>query len=245
MSERRFPTPQPITVEVTVAAGDVQVATTDDDESTVMLDGPPKLTETIRVELVGDRLVVQQRRRSGLGIFERFDGPLSVRVTTPHGSRAVVATASADATLEGTFGGVQMKSASGSMLVTGRIDGDASVETVSGNARLPQVGGAVTARSVSGDLAVESVDGAVSVKSVSGDVAVGSVREGTATVQSVSGGVDLGIAAGTRIEIDAASASGALTSEIPLSDAPGDETGPKLVIRGRTVSGAFRVFRAA
>ena len=138
-----------------------------------------------------------------------------------------------------------MKSASGGLTATGRVDGDARVETVSGDVRLPQVAGSLTARSVSGDVAADSVEGSVSTKSVSGNVQVGSLREGTTTIQSVSGAVDLGIAPGTSIDIDAASASGHLSSEIPLSDAPSGDPGPTVVIRGQTVSGRFRLFRAA
>ncbi len=245
MSEQRFSTPHPVAVEVKLASGDIHVATSDADESTVTLEGSAKLVETVRVELVGDRLIIQQRRKARTGIFERFDGPLSVSVIVPHRSRIEAITAASDSTLEGTFAGLKVKSASGDLLVTGKIEGDANVETVSGSVRLPHVGGAVTARSVSGELAIDSVEGTMFARSVSGDIGVGSVRQGTATVQSVSGEVDLGIAAGTNIDLDAASASGELTSEIPLSPAPVADGGPTVIVRGRTVSGDFRVFRAA
>jgi hypothetical protein len=245
MSEQRFPTPNPITVELKVPNGDIHVATTDGEESTVTLDGPPELVETFRVQLVGNKLVIEPKRKSLFGIFGRFDGSLKLQVTAPHGSRVGVVTAAADSSLEGTFGSVQIKSASGSLAVAGRIEGDATVETVSGDARLPHVTGSLTARSVSADVAAEAIDGSATVKSVSGNLRVGSLREGNTTVQSVSGEVDLGIAEGTSIDVDAVSASGVTTSEIPLSPARGDDAGPTVVIRGRTVSGHFHLFRAA
>jgi hypothetical protein len=245
MSEQHFATPRAVRLEVTIAAGQIQVATVDGDDSTVTLEGSQKLIDATKAELVGDRLIVQQRRSGLSSFFGRFGESFKARVHVPHGSRVEVVTASADSTLDGSFGALDLKSASGDFVVTGELTGDVSVKTVSGNLRLPRVAGDLIVQTVSGDVATESVDGAVTAKSVSGSVQVESLRDGNVDVQSVSGDVDLGIASGTNVDVDAGTASGHLSSEMPLSDAPGREPGPTVVIRGNTVSGDFRLFRAA
>jgi hypothetical protein len=240
-----FATPRPVRLEVELVVADVDVATVDGGESTVTLEGSQELVDATKVELVGDRLIVEPHRRTLTRLFSRFDGSLQVRARVPHHSRVEIVTASGDAMLDGTFDGLEAKSASGDIRVRGEIDGNASAQSVSGDVRLSRVAGDVTVRTVSGDVAAESVDGSLSVKSVSGDVHVDSVREGKVSVRSVSGDVELGIARGTSLDVDAGSASGELSSEVPLSDAPGDDAGPTVVLRGNTVSGDFRVFRAA
>jgi hypothetical protein len=242
---QRYTPPPPVRLELKVPVADVDVATVDGDESTVTLEGSPQLINATKVELVGDRLVVAQQRKTFTSFFSRFDGSLHVHAQVPHHSCVELVTASGSASLDGTFDGLELTSSSGDVRVTGELDGDASAKTVSGNVRLSRVVGNVTVRTVSGDLAAESVDGSVSVKSVSGDVRVQSLREGKVTIQNVSGDVALGIAPGTSIDVDAGSASGELSSEVPLSDTPGDDAGPTVVVRGNTVSGNFRVFRAA
>jgi DUF4097 and DUF4098 domain-containing protein YvlB len=245
MAEQHFTTPHAVRLHVKLGAGAVQVTTVDGDQSTVRLEGSPKLLDSTSMQLVGDRLLVEQRRKSLTGWLGRWQEPLHVHAEVPHRSHVEITTASADATLDGELAGLAMSSASGGVVVVGEIDGDAEVRTVSGDARLPRVAGNLSFQSVSGDVEAESVGGSALAKSVSGDVRVGSLREGKADVQSVSGNVALGIASGTNIDVDAASASGALSSEVPLSDTErSDRSGPKLVIRSNTVSGDLRVFRA-
>ena len=245
MPEHRFETPGPIRLEVKVAAGEVDVATVDDTQSTVTLEGGPRIVESINVRLTGDRLLIEERRKGLMGIFSGIGEPLHVTARVPHGSSVDVATASSDLQLDGTFGGLELKSASGDVRLIGELEGDADVKTASGHIRLPRVGGNLSVKTVSGNIAADAVDGSVSVKSVSADLSVGSLHAGEVDVHSVSGDVTLGIAPGSCVDVDAGSASGDLSSEIPLSaDAPGDQDGPTVVIRVNTVSGDLRLRRA-
>jgi DUF4097 and DUF4098 domain-containing protein YvlB len=252
MAEHRFNTPEPIDIEVKIPAGDIEIETVDGTESVVILEGPDKVLEHTTVELQGRRLVVEYRGKRGLGIsisigdFGWGNGKLRVRASVPHDSSATLMNAAGDMALHGRFAALDTKTASGDLVVAGDIEGNADLKTVSGDVHLQNVGGELNVKSVSGDLRANTVGGSVSVKSVSGDVRVESVQAGTVTVQSVSGDIELGIASGANLDVDAGSVSGDLTSEVPLGSEPatgGD--GPTVVVRGRTVSGDFKVFRAA
>lgn len=245
MSVQEFTTPSPVRLEIKLAAADVRIRAEDGEQSRVHLDGPERLLDSVHTELVGDRLLIEQRRKSWAGWFGPSRGELRVEVSVPTSSRVKVFSASADVALEGVFSELQTKTASGDLTLSGRLEGDALIETVSGDARLSRVAGDLTVHTVSGDATADAVEGSVSAKSVSGDVRVGSLRDGRVSVQSVSGDVALGIATGSTIDVDAGSTSGTVSSEIPLAESGEAQGGPTVVVRGNTVSGDFRVFRAA
>jgi DUF4097 and DUF4098 domain-containing protein YvlB len=251
MAVHTFQTPQPVELEIKIPAGDIEVETIDGTESTIELIGSDRLIEQTEVVQSGRTISVEYKKRFGLrieiGDLTWGTGTLRVRARVPHGSDAVLSTAAADMELRGTFASLETKSAAGDLVLDGNVDGNAGVKTVSGDVRLRVVGGDLTAQSVSGDLTATSVGGDVSAKSVSGDVRIESTREGHVTVQSVSGDIEVGVAAGTNLDVDAGSVSGDLSSEVPLGSDVGniDGDGPTLVVRGKTVSGDFKVFRAA
>jgi DUF4097 and DUF4098 domain-containing protein YvlB len=252
MGEHRFHTPEPVELEVKIPAGDIVVETVDGDESSVFVEGSERLVEQTIVEQRGNRIVVEFRGQKGFGITIDIAGwrfgneKLRVHARVPHSSRADLSSASADAHLSGQLSALDAKTASGDLTVAAEISGDAAVKTVSGDVRLQGlVHGDVQAQTVSGDVHVSRVGGSVTTKSVSGDVRIESVREGKATLQSVSGDIVLGVEPGTTLDVDANSISGDLDSAVPLGSEGGfEEGGPTLVVRGKTVSGDFRIVRA-
>ena len=251
MPEQRFHTPEPVQLEVAVPAGAIEVVTVDGEESVVAIEGSDRLVEHTNVELHGRTLrVVYEAKKLGLlasfGDFTFGNGRLEVRVQVPHRSDVDFKTASADMKVRGRLCSLTTKTVSGDLSVEGEVEREFTVKTTSGDVRVARVGGDLTVQSVSGDVAAQAVGGSVEVKSVSGDVRVDSVREGRVLVQSVSGDIDVGVEPGTNLDVDAGSVSGDLASEVPLGAEPGSGLGegPTLVVRGKTVSGDFKVRRA-
>ncbi|HVA31422.1 MAG TPA: DUF4097 family beta strand repeat-containing protein [Gaiellaceae bacterium] len=254
MAEHTFHTPAPVELQVRIPTGEIEVETIDGDESSVSVSGNEKLVEQTRVELDGNKLVVELRGRKPLGITISIGdfsfgngGGLVVKARIPHASAARLATAAADMNLRGRYERLDVNSASGDLRLSGEVERDAVLKTVSGDVRIDRVGGDLRVNSVSGDVAVASVGGSIESRTVSGDVRFDVVREGTVTVQSVSGDIELGVAPGTNLDVDAGSVSGDLSSEVPLGSEPhgANADGPTVVLRGKTVSGDVKVFRAA
>ena len=252
MAEHRFHTPLPVTLEVNIPSGGVAVHTVDGEESTIVVDGDERLVEQTEVRQHGDRVSVSFRGKRpfgfsiAIGDLSIGDRHLEVRATVPHGAAGTFATASADVKVEGRLRDLDLKTASGDLRVRGEVERDATVKTVSGDARLDRVGGDLKVQSVSGDVSAGWIGGSVETKTVSGDVRFDSLREGDASFTSVSGDVEIGIAQGSFLDVDAGSVSGDLSSEVPLASDPGEGPGdgPTVVLRGKTVSGDVKVFRA-
>jgi len=250
--ERSFHTPDAPELEVKIPVGDIDIETIDGEESHILVEGSEKMIELTEVRQEGRRVVVELRGKKPFGITISIgdvsfgNSRLRVRARIPHAAALEVATASADTKVRGRLRELEAKSASGDLNVRGEIEGDATVKTVSGDATIDRVHGALDFTSVSGDVTVREVGRDVEGRSVSGDVRIESTRQGRVNVQSVSGDVEIGVQHGTNLDVDAGSVSGDLRSDIPLGSDPDSAAGegPTLVVRGKTVSGDFRVFRA-
>jgi len=257
MLQETFHTPLPLELEVGIPSGDIEVETAEGEESNITVDGDDRLLEEVEIRQDGNRLVVAFRGKAKFGFSLSplslvFGSELRVRATVPHGAGIKVKTASADTRLDGHFGQVGVNSVSGDLRVRGEIAGNASIKTVSGDADLDRVDGDMSAQTVSGDLRIGPVAGSADTKTVSGDIRFQSVTAGDVRFTSVSGDVEIGIAHGSAVDVDAGSTSGDLSSEVPLASEPqpgdiageGDPGPPTVVLRGRTVSGDVKVFRA-
>ena len=252
MLEHTFHTPLPLELEVGIPSGDIEVETTEGEESNITVDGDERLLEEVEIRHDGDRLVVAYRGKGKFGFSLSplslvFGSELRVRATVPHSAGVKIKTASADAKLDGRFGPLGVNSVSGDVRLRGEVDGPTNLKTVSGDADLDRVEGDLSAHTVSGDLRIGPVTGSTDLKTVSGDIRLQSVVAGDVRFTSVSGDIEIGIAQGSAVDVDAGSTSGDLSSEVPLASEPlpGEgESAPTVVLRGRTVSGDVKVFRA-
>src|SRR5581483_3325916 len=243
MLDHNFHTPLPLALEVSIPSGDIEIETVDGEETHLTVSGNEELIEEVEVRQDGNRVVVTMRSRKKMGFAFNIgslvwgnDG-LRVTATVPHGADVKVKTASADTTVEGRAGKLDVSSASGDVRARGTVD-NVNVKTVSGDVDVERVGGDLFVQSVSGDVRSGPVGGSVDTKSVSGDIRLEGVSAGDVRFTSVSGDIEIGVAAGSLLDVDAGSTSGDLSSEVPLGSEPG-EGGD-----GPTVSGDVRVFRA-
>jgi DUF4097 and DUF4098 domain-containing protein YvlB len=250
MLEHTFQMPQPAMLEVSIASGDIDVKTDATDEAYVSVDGDERLLEHVEVHCNGNRVAITLREKAkfGFSIGSFFgNGGLRVEVRVPHASSVKVKTASADTELEGHFGALELNSVSGEVRMQGELADNATIKTVSGDVELERVDGDLSVQCVSGDVRARAIAGSVDTKSVSGDIRLDALVSGNVRFTSVSGDIEIGIAAGSVVDVDAGSTSGDLTSEVPLASEPPSGEGaaaPTVVLRGRTVSGDVRVFRA-
>jgi DUF4097 and DUF4098 domain-containing protein YvlB len=235
---------------VTIPSGDIDVETVGGEETSLTVDGDERLLEHVDVRHDGNRVTVELRKKINISfsLGSLFgDGGLRVNARVPHGASVRVKTASADTELTGQFEAVDVQTVSGDVRARGDIAEAATVKAVSGDVDLERVHGEVSVQTVSGDVRARSIAGSADAKSVSGDIRLEALTAGDIRFNSVSGDIEIGIAPGSILDVDAGSTSGDLSSEVPLaSERPqGEEAAaPTIVLRGRTVSGDVRVFRA-
>lgn len=244
-----FPTPEPITLDLQVDRGTVDVVASDAAETTA--DISSRDADVYRVELDGGRLRIEPVRRF-------LHSPrVHVTVHLPTGSRLEIATASASVEVRGVIAEAKVSSASGSITVdevVGSVElgtasgsarvrtagGDVTFQSASGSLKVERVGGGCTARTASGSITIGRADGDIDAKSVSGAVRVGEAHTGTVELRSTSGSVGVGVRRGTLVWLDVASVSGRVVSELTGEAAPGVGES-SLDLHAHSVSGSIQI----
>jgi hypothetical protein len=260
-----FPASGPITVDVRLAAGSVDLHAEPRESALVEIepyDGTEPGHETAartRVDFSGDTLVIAAPEASGWLL--RRSPRLRVTARVPTGSTGRLRVATADVTCHGEWSQVKLASAAGDVYVE-QATGDLTVSTASGDVRAVQVGGRLTVKAASGDVSAQQVTGPVDVKTASGDVQVDDAgsdvsvttasgnativvaRHGTLRTTTVAGDVSVGVVSGTGVWLDLNTLSGKTRSDLTVTG--GGEAGPAghdLTIHARTVSGNIDVHR--
>jgi DUF4097 and DUF4098 domain-containing protein YvlB len=262
MRRETFETPGPLTLDIRVPSGEIELEAVDGTETVVELSAAPELEDEARIELRpkrdGHELSVVIEKKFG---FFRGRDEVRVRVSAPAGADVEVSTASADTDARGEFGKVDVNTASGDVSFE-RATGDVAVNSASGDLAMEEIGGGLTVntasgdvdlgrlagegkiRSASGDVQLKEADSSLKVQTASGDVQVESIQEGDVVLQTASGDIEVGIKKGSKLWIDAKSMSGETRSELEIADAPPDGDGPMVELRATAMSGDITVTRA-
>ncbi len=173
---------------------------------------------------------------SGDVSIERIDADLRVR------------TASGDVIVAAVSGEASIHTASGDVR-GGTIEGDGEIKTASGDVRVEAAGGGLMVQTASGDVSTGHLAAGCLVKTASGDLRVGCLSGGRAELETVTGDIEVAVARGALVAVDAVTVSGSLSSEIDLEaeapELPGEDDMACLDLHARTVSGDLKIERAA
>lgn len=147
-------------------------------------------------------------------------------------------------------------------LVAREISGDAHCSTGSGEVQIERIGGRTEVKNSNGDTAIGDVGGPLRVKSANGHISVdrahgdvvattangnlrlGSVEQGTVSLKTSLGRIEVGIPTGTTALLDLKTSFGAVRNELESAGQP--TTGERTVeIHAQTSAGDIDVVRAS
>jgi DUF4097 and DUF4098 domain-containing protein YvlB len=248
MKTETFSTPGGVDLRIDVPRGRVEIETAESGETSVELEArgrdADEYERQARIEARprgdGHEVIVDASARRGMLGFR--EGEYRVRIRAPNGTNVRAELALADIGGRGRFGDVEVDVATGDVAFD-EITGQAKVNTASGDVELGRVASAKV-NTASGDVTIDE-SGPVEANTASGDVRLRSVSAGEVKLHSASGDLDVAIAKGSRLWVDAQSLSGDTSSELELEAAPpGGDEGPLVELRAQTMSGDITVRRA-
>jgi hypothetical protein len=168
--------------------------------------------------------------RTGVGNV-RLDQTGSLRVHSGAGHVAV----------EEASGSAEIVSA-GEMSI-GIVAGDAEVKNLNGKTWISRAGGDVRVRSANGDVTIDDANRDVTVKTANGDIRLGQVARGSASLETASGGLEIGIKEGTAAWVDASTKFGRVHSTLSPADDPEQST-ETVQVHARTAFGDVLITRS-
>lgn len=255
--EKSFQVGPDAALDVRIASGKVEVR--QGRAGTIVVRGRGD-TENLLVEQHGSTVWVSSEPRStqiSKRIHIGVGRAVYLSIEVPENIDIDVNVASADVECEPTPARLNVNSASGDIRFADTAE--LTVKTASGDVHGNRVTGKLSFVSASGDLHVEAIGDRASISTASGDIRIGdasgpittstmsgdvNVRRFTSddfAAKSMSGSVEIGVPAGTSVDLDATTLSGDIVLPEP-QDAPPDPTG-SMDLKVRLVSGDLKLRR--
>ncbi|MGH3916721.1 MAG: DUF4097 family beta strand repeat-containing protein [Pseudonocardiaceae bacterium] len=208
-----FDTPEPISVVIDLAVGDVRLTASDRDDTAVEVrpsDGShepdARAAQHTRVEYTTGRLLVTAPKQRGLGLFSKV-GSIDVTIDLPAGSHVQGNASVAAFRCTGPLGECRVKTSAGDFQLdhTGPLDlstgagaivvdhvvGHAELSTGSGRVRLREIDGTAVIKNSNGDTWVGEVAGDLRVHAANGDISVEHTHA-SVTATTANGDVRIG-----------------------------------------------------
>ncbi|MEU0312695.1 DUF4097 family beta strand repeat-containing protein [Nocardioides sp. NPDC006273] len=246
MSTYTFMSTAPAKLFVEFGKGNLEVQTTDTDETTVEVDGDD--AESLVVEQSGDTINVIDPHKGPFSRTRRYD----ITITAPSRSQLRARTGTADIATRGVLRAAWIQTGSGDVRID-QVAEEFQVESGSGDIEADALGGRASIKSGSGDIRIgtahdlntktgsgtveiDEVEGDVSHSTGAGDFAIHSISAGRISVKGASSDVRIGIPNGTPVWTDVNTVTGRCTSTVESAGAPAAGE-PYVELRTTTVSG--------
>lgn len=245
-----------VRANVTTSSGNVTIGATDTSsiEVTLSIKDPAMahvLDEAIvTFDATSRVLEVRSRTNDGVGALRGLKSVIrhsnwfdfggadpDVHIALPEGSSVEVTTASGETDIIGNLATATVASASGGVRVADEVD-SLDIKTASGDVWSATVRENLTCHSASGNIRCEGAGAKTKIRTASGTVKLTAEVPSDISIQTVSGNVNVTVARGLEVDVDATSVSGRLSSTMPLDSTAGGPSNTDVVsISARTVSG--------
>ncbi|MDR2257130.1 MAG: DUF4097 family beta strand repeat-containing protein [Arthrobacter sp.] len=164
----------------------------------------------------------------------------SVRVHSAAGLKAH--TSNGTVSVGAVGGRAEITSSNGSVDV-GEVFGDAELRTSNGDIRVEGAMGRLAAKTSAGSIRVAHSRGESTLKTSAGAISVASLESGSLSAVTSVGEIDVDVAPGVAVWVDAHSKAGSVLNELRATDGPASEATAEL--RATTSLGTVRLRRLA
>jgi DUF4097 and DUF4098 domain-containing protein YvlB len=189
------------------------------------------------------------RGDAGVGSFHCTGALGDVKIKTAAGDVRVDHVATLDlhtatgAVAVGTVAGTARVTTASGTLRVGTLGADATVKNSNGETRIGTAAGELSASASNGDIHVDEARAGVTAATASGSVRIGAVHQGTVSLRTAMGSLEVGITRGTAAYLDLHTSFGRVRTDLESATTPavGED---RVEVKARTNFGDITVFRS-